>query len=92
MRKNTEAVFKAWRSGRSARPCKSRSIWTDGARIISYNTEIARQNGAEIAINGHKYSVTTSCQQSNLQTLCRQSGLSFRVYHTDIDYMRAVNA
>lgn len=91
MRKNTEEAFKAWRRGVSARPCKSRAIWTDGARLISYNTEIARMNGDHVAFNGTKYSVTTSCQQSGLRVFFAQSGLTVREYDTEADYQQAVN-
>lgn len=94
MRKNTEDVFKAWRGGRSyrARGTRGSPIWTDGVRIVSYNTEIARQNGTEVALNAEKYSVTTSTQQANLQTLFRQAGLTFRIYYTQADYQQAINA
>lgn len=90
-RVNTRKAFAAWREGKFCRPCKSRAIWTDGTRLISYGTEIARMHGDHIAFNAQKYSVTTSCQQHGLLVLMDNIKLTVRQFDDAAKYMAHVN-
>ena len=68
MRKNTLEVFEAWVQGEECK--RSRSIWTNGARVYSYGTVlIDRTEDGELIFNATKYSVTTSRQQNELRYL-----------------------
>lgn len=88
-RVNTQQAFKAWQEGKRCHPANS--IWTDGARLISYGTEIARVNGESIAFNGQRYSATTSTQQNGLLYLLRGHVKPVIVYETEEEYRQAVN-
>ena len=46
------------------------TISTDGEKLYSYSTPIAEWRGDVVAINGEKYSMTTTMQQSDLRRMC----------------------
>ena len=74
MRKNTQLVFNAWKSGKSL---KVGEIRTDGVKIYSYATEIVKSMAGRIVFNDAKYSVTTTRQQNDLKFLLRQNGFDY---------------
>lgn len=47
------------------------SISTDGRKLWSYWTVIAEWRGDVVAINGKKYSNTTTMQQHDLRDMCK---------------------
>lgn len=66
MRKNTEAVIRAFEFGRAAHP--SESIWTDGDSIYSYQTVLlATLANGKYALNVTRYSNTTTQHQNALR-------------------------
>jgi len=78
MRKNTEAVFNAWRNG--VRYKRENSIWTDGIHIYSYNTHIlVTPDSADMPyrFNTNRYSKTTSCHQNGLRMLIEENKLVY---------------
>lgn len=50
---------------------KGASISTDGRKLWSYATVIAEWRGDVVAINGKKYSNTTTMQQHDLRNMCK---------------------
>lgn len=63
MRQNTSRVIDAWERGEPDRG--SRSIWTDGTAVWSYETCIAvREGDGRRVLNMTRYSVTT-CEKQN---------------------------
>lgn len=51
------------------------SLTSTGEKLISYETPIAEWRGGKLAINGEKYSRTTSKQQSLLRRECERLGV-----------------
>lgn len=51
------------------------SLSSTGDKLISYETPIAEWRGSVLAINGAKYSTTTSKQQSLLKRECEKLGV-----------------
>ena len=51
------------------------SISTDGETLYSYETPIAKWDGARVLVNSTKYSSTTSRQQSELKKMLSASGI-----------------
>lgn len=70
-----EAVYRAWRSGKSK---KVGNVWTNGTAIYSYHTWIAgrAENGMRY-LNRTKYSVSTSRQQNALKALLDTEGVGY---------------
>lgn len=85
-RKNTTLAFMAWKDGKNyrARGRNGSPIWTCGGILYSYNTPIGKwsdSDGRCAILNGQKYSVTTSCQQTGIQSIL--FGAGFRVIICD---------
>lgn len=51
------------------------TISTDGERLWSYNTPIAKWDGGRVIMDARRYSNTTSRQQSDLRQLARELGV-----------------
>jgi hypothetical protein len=64
MRVNVKNALEAWNRRESCR--KSRSVWTDGSILYSYNTPILFTREGKTVLNVRKYSSTTSTQQNSL--------------------------
>lgn len=75
MRKNTQAVMRAWRESKSAR--HGQSISTDGETIYSYSTAIVTRHNGKIIVNDTRYSVTTTQQQNSIKAELAMLGINF---------------
>lgn len=64
MRKNTIKVLDAFLNGKSIKPCPA--IWTDGNRVYSYNTIIARKSDSTILVTSERFSKTTTVHTNGL--------------------------
>lgn len=92
MRKNTSTVLGKFIAGKSFRFSGKPSIWTDGDRIMSYNTCIVdRVTDDCVIVNMTKYSRTTTIHQNALHAWFVNEGyrvvtvdqLHFGVQHLD---------
>lgn len=78
-RVNTTKAVQAWIKGKFWKESKTRSIWTDGETLFSYDTRIGKWSDADgnmAIVNMEKYSKTTTCQQFGVLQLLRQHGKS----------------
>ena len=80
MRKNTEAVMKAWEQGTPHR--KADAIWTDGTHVYSYETCILADRGfipdkRRWVMNSAQFSQTTGRQQSGIREYMGTKGHTY---------------
>lgn len=88
MRVNTRAALDAFLSRSFKKPAPS--IWSAGATLHSYSTEIARyQPDGTVAFNGQRYSVTTTIHQNALRAGFAAAGLTVAEYATEDAYYAA---
>lgn len=74
-----EGVIRAWLNGSWA---STGSLTTDGVRLVSYQTEIARKDGARrvVKVTTQKYSVTTSRHTMLAKSLAAKGGWTIEDY------------
>jgi hypothetical protein len=58
------------------KPCKSKSLWTNGDTLVSYWTEIAVWCGERVRISLPEVSVTTARHASLLKDIMVREGVS----------------
>ena len=77
MRKNTQAVYKAWKQGKEK---FGNAISTDGQIIWSYSTPLLFRllSPENLCFNITHYSSTTTHQQNDLCLLLSQDAIKFK--------------